>query len=122
MYYANYISLAAAVIALLGSLLALYIGSDLAIKKERRQLLWSKELDRVLELEESAGILVEQVGAHRGIPDDPSLLAERMSALEQAAGRFGRYPQVRHAVLDLHNVLGRLFSAKRGHEDTRSIR
>ena len=108
--------------ALLGSILSLYVSTRLALRKERRQLLWSKELDRLLELEELAGDLVEEVGSHHRIPEDTSGLAQRFEALERAAGRFGRYPEVRQACRDLHNVLGRMFSGKRDHEDVRDIR
>lgn len=118
----EYIVLAASAISLFGSILVLYVGSDLAIKKERRQLVWSKELDRVLALEESAGRLVEEIGSHGRIPEDRTSLSERMSALEQSAGRFGRYPKLRQSIRDLHNVLGRLFAAKRDREDERTIR
>jgi hypothetical protein len=116
------VTLAAAVIALLGSLLSLFIGTRLAIKKERRQLLWSKELDRFFELEHLAGELVEEVGSYRPIPEDRASLDARFRTLELAAGRFGRYPAVRQAIRDLHNALGRMFVAKRDHLDDHSIR
>jgi hypothetical protein len=122
MDYPQLFTLAASIISLLASLLALYISTRLAIDKERRQLLWSKELDRVLALEESSGRLVEEIGTYGPIPADRTSLADRMSALEQAAGRFGRYPNVSGAVRELHNVLGRLFAAKRDHADARPIR
>lgn len=116
------ITLVAAVIALLGSVLSLYISTRLAVQKERRQLLWSKELDRFFELEQLAGELVEEMGSYRPIPEDRTSLAERFQALELAAGRFGRYPEVRQAIRDLHNTLGRMFVAKRDHDDDHSVR
>jgi len=116
------VTLAAAVIALLGSVLSLYISTRLAVQKERRQLLWSKELDRFFELEQFAGELVEEVGSYRPIPDDRTSLERRFQALELAAGRFGRYPGVQQAIRDLHNTLGRMFAAKRDHDDDRSVR
>jgi len=60
--------LAAAIISLLGSILSLYIGTSLAVRKERRQLLWSSELDRFFQLEELAGELVECQGGYRPFP------------------------------------------------------
>jgi len=119
---AQLLTLAASVISLIGSLFVLILGTRLAIDKERRQLLSSKELDRVLALEESAGRLVEEIGTHGPIPKDRTSLADRMAALEQAAGRLGRYPDVSKAVRELHNVLGRLFAAKRDHADDREVR
>lgn len=116
------VTLAAAVIALLGSVLSLYISTRLAVQKERRQLLWSKELDRFFELEQLAGELVEEMGSYQSIPDDRTSLARRLQALELAAGRFGRYPGVRQAIRDLHNTLSRMFAAKRDRYDDRSVR
>lgn len=116
------VTLAAALVALLGSILSLYVATRLALRKERRQLLWSKEWDRLLVLEELAGDLVEEVGSHHGIPENTTALARRFDSLERAAGRFGRYPEVRQACRDLHNALARMFDGKREHEDVRNIR
>lgn len=116
------VTLVAAVIALLGSILSLYISTRLAVQKERRQLLWSKELDRFFELEQLAGELVEELGSYRPIPEDRTSLERRFQVLELAAGRFGRYPGVRQAIRDLHNTLGRMFAAKRDQDDDRSVR
>jgi hypothetical protein len=116
------VTLVAAVIALLGSVLSLYISTRLAVQKERRQLLWSKELDRFFELEQLAGELVEELGSYRPTPEDRVSLDTRFQALELAAGRFGRYPGVRQAIRDLHNTLGRMFVAKRDHDDDHSVR
>ncbi|MBI2488064.1 MAG: hypothetical protein HYW01_14195 [Deltaproteobacteria bacterium] len=116
------VTLTAAVIALLGSVLSLFISTRLAIQKERRQLLWAKELDRFFELEELAGDLVEELGSYRPVPDDRTPLTQRFEALEQAAGRFGRYPEVRQAIRDLHNTLGCMFVAKRDHQNDQEVR
>jgi len=116
------VTLAAAVISLLGSVLSLFISTRLAIKKERRQLLWSKELDRFFELEELAGALVEELGSYRPIAEDRTGLVQSFEALGRAAGRFGRYPEVRQAIRDLDNTLGRMFAAKRDREDDEQVR
>jgi len=111
------VTLIAAILALAGSILSLFIGTRLAVLKERRQLLWSKELNRFFDLEELAGDLVEFMGSYQAIPDDRAELAEKLKSLEQAAGRFARYPEVRQSVRDLHNTLGRMFVAKRDKKD-----
>ena len=116
------VTLAAAIIALAGSLLSLFISTRLAIRKERRQLLWSKELDRFMDLEELAGELVEYMGSYRPIPGDRTELAGRLDALERSAGQFARYPGVRQAIRDLHNTLNRMFVAKRDDRDDREVR
>lgn len=116
------ITLVAALIALLGSVLSLFISTRLAVQKERRQLLWSKELDRFFALEELSGELVELMGSYKAVPEDTTSLTERLDSLERAAGRFGRYPDVRQAIRDLHNNLGRLLAANRASEDDEQIR
>lgn len=116
------VTLAASIIALLGSLLSLFVGSRLVLQRERRQLLWSKELDRFLELEELAGTLVEEIGSYKPVPTDRAELVAQFDSLHRSAGQFARYPAVRQAVRDLHNVLGRLFVAKRDSEDDREVR
>ncbi len=113
------ITLVASLIALLGSILSLCISTRLAIHKERRQLLWSKELDRIFALEELAGELVGELGSYGAIPDD---FYDKFQALGRSAGKFYRYPEVSQSIRDLHNTLGRMFSAKRDKEDDREIR
>jgi hypothetical protein len=115
------VMIAASLIALLGSILTLLVGTRLALRKERRQLLWSKEIDRFLALEELAGQLVEELSSYRPIPQDQLTLATQLEALHHAAGRFARYPAVRQAIRDLHNTLGRMVDAKSHREDDRAI-
>ena len=90
--------------------------------KERRQLLWTRELDRFLQLEELAGSLIEDAGSYRPVPDDWSGLHEKLTQLEHAAGRFCRYVEVRQAIRDLHNTVGRMLTVKRNGEDDRVVR
>lgn len=115
------VTLAVAVIALLGSILSLFVGSRLVLHRERRQLVWSKEIDRFLRLEELASMLVEEIGSHKPIPDERSELTSQFNALHRAAGEFARYPNVQLAVRELHNALGRMFDAKLHREDDRPI-
>lgn len=118
----EFVTLAAAGIALLGSILSLFISTRLALQKERRQLLWAKELDRFFELEELAGDLVEELSGYRSIPKDPTPLTQKFAVLDEAAGRFGRYPKVRQAIRDLHNTLDRMFVAKRDQQNDQEVR
>ena len=122
MDYGNIVTLIAALIALAGSILSLFISTRLAVAKERRQLLWSKELDRFFLLEELAGELVEFLGSYRPIPDDRTELTKKFDSLGNAAGRFSRYPEVRQSIRDLDNVLKRLFADKCAREDDREAR
>jgi hypothetical protein len=115
------VTLIASIIALCGSLFSVYIGSSLAIRKERRQLIWSKELDRLFTLEETAGILAEDLGSNRSIQDREELLLNQLRQFSDLAGKFARYPDVRQSIRDLHNVLSRLYMAKRDFQDEREV-
>jgi len=106
------ITLMAAVVAVVGSIISLFISTKLAKHKERRQLLWTKELERFFSLEEQAGELVEFAGGYRPLPDDRSRLATELDSLADSAGRFARYPEVRQAIRDLHNKVGRALETK----------
>jgi hypothetical protein len=115
------VTLIAAIISLAGSLFTILLGTRLTLQKERRQLLWSKELERFFALEELAGQVTEELASYRAL--DPPSLAPKMEELYRAAGRFARYDQVRRAILQLHNTVGRMFAAKRdSSDDERELR
>jgi len=109
------ITLIASIIALVGSLLTILLGTRLALLKERRQLLWSKELERFFALEEHSGQLVEELASHRALAQ--SIVGPRLEEYRQNPGRFARYDDVRRAILQLQNTLDRMFVAKRDHND-----
>ena len=109
------VTLIASILALVGSLLTILLGTRLTLRKERRQLLWSKEFERFLALEELAGQLVEELASHRAL--DQSIVVPMLQEYRRAAGRFARYDDVRRAILQLQNTLERMFVAKRDHND-----
>src|SRR5438309_2650473 len=106
-------------ITLAGSLLTVMWATALALRKERRQLLWSKLLDRFFALEEQAGQLVEELSSYRNL--DQAKIASSFEEFRQAAGRFARYDNVRRAILDLQNTLERMFVAKRDRDDDERV-
>lgn len=109
------VTLIASILALVGSLLTILLGTRLTLLKERRQLLWSKELERFFALEERAGQLVEELASYRAL--NQSTIGPGLEEYRQAAGRFARYDDVRRAILQLQNTLDRMFVAKRDHDD-----
>ena len=98
---ASLIALGAA-IALLGPV----VTSQLALKRERRQQLWNRELDRFFELEELAGMIAERLGGYRPVEPNRDRIGSQILELEAAAGRFRRYPEVTQAIRDLCNTTG----------------
>src|ERR1700680_4626002 len=101
------VALIPSIVALVTSLFAIWWGTRLALLKERRQLLWSKELERFLALEELAGQLVEELSSY--CPLDQSNVGPMLEKFRQAAGRFARYGDLRRATLQLENTLQRMF-------------
>jgi len=115
----DWVVLFAATISFLGSIVVIFCGTRVAIKKERRQLRWNKELDRFFSLEELAGELVEVFG---GCNTSLEECAKRLRELDLVAGRFGRYPEVRQAIRDLSNVFVLMYDARKNNEDDREVR
>ena len=109
------VTLIAAVLSLLGSIVVVFLGMTLALKKERRQLRWSKELDRLFALEELAGVLTSELSGYRAVV--PETLIPKLEELNIAAGRFSRHDELRRAILTLHNTLSRMLVAKASHAD-----
>lgn len=116
------VTLIAAIVAATVSITSLLLNSRITLERERRLVLWRKEVDRLIELEELAGRLVEDVGSYRAIEAVRDRLASQIEQLDAMAGRLARYPQVRQAVRDLHNVLGRLFADRCDNRDDRDAR
>ena len=116
------ITLIAALTAVVGSIISLFISTKLAIHKERRQLLWTKELERFFNLEEQAGEIVEFAGGYRPLPEDRAKLASELDNLADSAGKFARYPDVRQGIRDLHNTVGRALEMKQGGSPDKEVR
>src|SRR5215470_20252632 len=103
MMTAEIVTLTASVIAAVTSIGSLFLNTRLAIRKEQRMLLWEKELDRLMELEEMAG-MVQEI-ALRYIREEiiETELKPLQDKLRQAAGRFGRYPDLAKSIRELNH-------------------
>jgi hypothetical protein len=110
-------ALIVALFTAIASLVGIVVGQMMAFSKDRSLERWRKERDRLLELEEAAGMVVELMGAYQPAEEQRALYAEKREYLAGSAGRFARYPQVRQTVRDLNNVLDRLFKSKLDHAD-----
>jgi len=116
------VTVIAAIVAASGSIATLLLNSRLTLDREQRLVLWKKEVERIIALEELAGKLVEDIGSYRAIDATSDRLSNQFQQLEAMAGRLARYPQVRRAVRDLSNILGRLFIDRRDRQDDREAR
>jgi hypothetical protein len=93
-------TLVAAAIAALASIFTLLISSRLTSRRERRQFILNKEIERFFVLEEVAGELLELVGNDRSFETKLEALVDRLEQIELIGGRFARYPRVNQATRD----------------------
>ena len=106
----------ASILSLAGALLHSYILKRL----ERRQQVWQTEINRIIELEEHAGELVEFIGSHKSIEEIRQYAAKELPRLESCAGRFRRHKGIMQAVRNLYNKLGCLLKDKERNVDFRA--
>ena len=101
------------------SIVGILIGSWLTQRLERRQQVWQAEINRIIDLEERAGILVELICSHRSIQDISDGATDGLSRLASDAGRFRRHEPIMQAVRDLHIRLACVIDEKQHCEDPR---
>ena len=114
---AEIITLIAALTAALTSVVTLVLNARLTILREQRMLLWKKELDRIFELEQLAGVAKEIAIIHH----DPDRLKKYYlpiyDELDEAAGRFSRYPSLTQAIHGLNHSCATVIDAKTNNHD-----
>jgi len=110
---------------IIGSLLTLLVSVVLFLLtfwKERKQELLKREIKRIIKLEEFVGEITEWVGGYQ-LKYDDSELEKRMRKLALMAGQFRRYPKLKQALRDIHNMAGILISESRhGFKDAQELR
>ena len=89
--------LCGSVISVIGSIVL----HKLTARKERRQQILQKELDRLYQLEEQAGEITEWAGSWQLGQESPEL-RERFHNFMVAAGTFRKYPKLKQAIRDLN--------------------
>lgn len=114
-------SLVGAAVGAIFSIAGMVVNSWLTLSRERLQLAWEKEVDRIIELEERAGKVVEFATSYRGIEEIIERTREQYQQLEIDAGRFRRHKGIMQALRDLQNGLDRLLDSQSRHEDWREI-
>jgi len=113
------VTLIAALIAALTSVITLGLNSRLVLLREKRMLLWQKELDRILEVEEVAGKAVEIALSHSSSEVIEAEFVPLHSWLRHAAGRFSRYKELRQAIRELNHHCAVVVADKVSNEDYR---
>ncbi len=113
----DYTAIVVACLAAAVSLVNLAWTTRLTERRERRKVVWERELARFSELEDIAGRLVEDL-----LRFNIREAAERQSAYEklqyirEATGRFLRYDKVARALRELEHAAGWYISQDMKHE------
>lgn len=103
----DYAAIIVACIAALVSIVTLVLTTRLTEGRERRKVLWERELVRFSELEDVAGCLVEDLlRFSMRTPEGTEQIYDKLRFLKASPGRFLRYDQVAAAVRDLENSAG----------------
>lgn len=108
--------------AALASLASLVLTSRLTFDRERRQALIRKEIDRMFEVEELAGRVLELSASYVSVEAKLERLPKLFEELDDSAGRLARYGDVQQAIRDLSQSCKILVAAMRRHEDDRPLR
>lgn len=90
-------------------------------KKERRQAVLKKELDRLYKLEEMAGEITEWAGSYQ-LDHSSEELRNRFHSFMVAAGTFRKYPNLKQAIRDLNQYAMIIVTRQKEHSDTRNDR
>ena len=114
-------SIVGAAVGSVFSIAGMVVNSRLTLSRERRQLAWKKEVERIIELEERAGTLVEIATSYRGIEEIMERTQGHYRQMEIDAGRFRRHTRIMQALRNLHNAVGRLLDSQSHHGDWREI-
>lgn len=86
-----------AVLTIIGNIILHYLDR----KKERRQEILKRELDRLYKLEELAGEITEWSSSYQ-LNLSSEELHKKINDLKIAAGTFRRYPELKQAIRDLN--------------------
>jgi len=103
----DYAAIVVACVAAAVSVVTLVLTTRLTEGRERRKVLWERELVRFAELEDVAGRLVEDLLRFNIRSDEERKQAyEKLQFLRAATGRFLRYERIAGALRDLENAAG----------------
>ena len=113
----DYAAIIVACVAAAVSIVNLFWSAHLNEGRERRKVLWERELNRFSELEDTAGRLVEDLLSYNIRSDEErSAAREKLQLLRAATGRFLRYPSIASALRDVTHSAGWYISQDMKHE------
>ena len=122
----DYTAILVACLAAAVSIVNLALSTRLTEARERRKVIWERELTRFAEIEDVAGRLVEDLLRYK-IREEGELQRayEKLQQIREAPGHFLRYDNVSNALRNLVNAAGwyiredMRFESRKEHEQAR---
>lgn len=74
-------------------------------RNDQKKILWEKELDRLLHIQELAGELTESIPNCMPEPEFLPETVKKMCELRDSAGKFRRYPKLNESIKNLYYSL-----------------
>ncbi|HMU63347.1 MAG: hypothetical protein U1E82_02110 [Nitrosomonas sp.] len=103
----DYGAIIVACIAALVSIVSLVWNTRLNEGRDRRKVLWERELNRFSELEDTAGRFVEDLLSYNIRSDqERAAVLEKLQVLRGATGGFLRYPEIAAALREISHSAG----------------
>lgn len=110
--------LIAAVIAAVASIMSILVNVILSSRSQRKNKIWERELERIFDLEEKVGVLVDDLIFFRcRSEDEKGKFYQMQRYLPNAMGRFRRYPELHEALRLVFHDAGWYFSRDMKHEN-----
>ena len=114
--FKDYAAIIVACLAAVVSIASLVWSVRLNESRERKNILWERELGRFFELEDMAGCLVEDLLNYNIRDEERSEALTRLQTLRAFTGRFRRYPAISSALRELTHSSGWFISQDMRHE------
>lgn len=118
----EYLTLIVAGMALLSSIITLILNTKLTTSKEKRVLLWKREVERLFDIEELAGAAQECALDYRPVEAKKESYKELRGKLDSAAGRISRHKELAKALRQLNHWCSIACSFSEGTEETTNAR
>ncbi|ACT48288.1 hypothetical protein [Methylotenera mobilis] len=113
----DYTAIVVACVAASVSIVSLVWSTRLNEGRDRRKVLWERELNRFSELEDTAGRLVEDLLSFNiRTEQERSEALEKLHVLRGATGRFLRYPKIAAALREINHSAGWYIAKDMKHE------
>jgi hypothetical protein len=113
----DYTAIIVAILAAAISIVNLVWSTRLIESRERRKILWEREMIRFFELEDTAGKLVEALLTHNIHSEEEKAEAnQKIQALRVSTGSYLRYPSIAKALREVTHFIGWYIAKDKKHD------